>query len=153
MSEVREGYKMTELGEMPIEWEVTKIEELINSKFITHHIDGNHGSLYPRSDEFIDAGVPYISANSIKNGRIDFNMAKYLSAARAAKFKKGVAEDNDVLFAHNATVGPVALLKTKEDFVILSTSLTLFRCEADKLSSNYLMYYLMSPTFKHQYEK
>ncbi|WHP40421.1 restriction endonuclease subunit S [Lysinibacillus boronitolerans] len=146
-------FKQTELGKIPAEWELIKIEELINRGFITSHIDGNHGSLYPRANEFIDSGIPYISANSIKNGRVNFEMAKYLSEKRASKFKKGVAKNGDVLFAHNATVGPVAKLKTDLDFVILSTSLTLFRCEAKVLSPDYLMYYLMSPLFINQYQK
>lgn len=146
-------FKQTELGEIPVEWEVIQIKDLIERSQILKHSDGNHGSLYPKANEFIAEGIPYISANSLKNGIVDLKMSKYLSVERASKFKKGVAINNDVLFAHNATVGPVGILKTKKDYVILSTSLTLFRCNPDYIKPIYLSNYLSSPVFKKQYEK
>jgi restriction endonuclease S subunit len=132
------------------DWKVSSIQELIDQKFIVGHLDGNHGSLYPRSEEFSDAGVPYISAASFNNGGIDFDRCKFLPAERAAQFKKGIARDGDILFAHNATVGPVAKLTTKCDFVILSTSLTYFRCNRALLSSDFLQCALVSPVFVDQ---
>ena len=132
------------------EWRVSSIQELIDKKFIVGHLDGNHGSLYPRSEEFSDAGVPYISATSFNNGGIDFDRCKHLPEERAAQFKKGIARDGDILFAHNATVGPVAKLTTKCDFVILSTSLTYFRCNRALLSGDFLQCALVSPAFVDQ---
>lgn len=132
------------------EWKVSSIQELIAKKFIVGHLDGNHGSLYPRAEEFSETGVPYISATNFNNGSIDFEKCKYLPADRAAQFKKGVACDGDILFAHNATVGPVAKLTTKHDFVILSTSLTYFRCNRALLSSDFLQCALVSPAFVDQ---
>jgi type I restriction enzyme S subunit len=143
----------TELGIIPKDWRVMKLSKMIKDGIIVGHLDGNHGQLYPKRDEFVSEGVPYISANCIVNGRVDFRLSKYLSKERAAKFKKGVAQNNDVLFAHNATVGPVAHLKTDEDYVILGTSLTYYRCNEDKLVPEYLMYYMDSQMFSHQYER
>ena len=132
------------------EWRVSSIQELIDKRFIVGHLDGNHGSLYPRSEEFSDAGVPYISATSFNNGGIDFNRCKFLPEERAAQFKKGIARDGDILFAHNATVGPVAKLTAKCDFVILSTSLTYFRCNRPLFASDFLQCALVSPAFVDQ---
>jgi type I restriction enzyme, S subunit len=146
-------FKKTELGEIPVEWEVGKLSTLINKNIIVSHIDGNHGSLYPKATEFVDEGVPYVSANSIERGRINFSKTKFLPVERARRFKKGVAIINDVLFAHNATVGPIALLKTSEPFVILSTSLTLYRCDKNYLIPEFLLYYLSSNLFIKQYRK
>ena len=94
---------------------VKTLQELIDMGYITYHLDGNHGGDYPRSEEFVDSGVPYIGANSIVNGEIDFSMAKYLTEERAGKLRKGIAQNEDVLFAHNATVGPAVVLKTTEE--------------------------------------
>lgn len=131
-------------------WSISSIQELIDKKFLVGHLDGNHGSLYPRAEEFSDSGVPYISATSFNNGGIDFGRCKYLPNERATQFKKGVARDGDILFAHNATVGPVAKLVTKHDFVILSTSLTYFRCDSALLSNDFLQCALVSPGFVDQ---
>ena len=125
--------------------------ELLARGWITSHLDGNHGSDYPRKEEFVDAGVPYIAASAIKGGAADFNDAKYLSPQRAATIRKGLAKDRDVLFAHNATVGPVAILSTDEDFVILGTSLTYYRCDPQHIHPEYLAHFMLSPAFTSQY--
>ena len=93
------------------------------------HLDGNHWELYPKSSEFSLSGIPYLSANDFSNGIVDFTVCKYLSKERALKFKKWIAKNGDVLFAHNATVWPVTLLHTDYDYVILSTTATYFRCD------------------------
>ena len=89
-----------------------------------YHLDGNHGSDYPRNEEFVECGVPYISANCIVHNDVNVKLAKHLTEERASKLRKGIAQNGDVLFAHNATVGPVAILYTDDEKVILGTSLT-----------------------------
>ncbi len=148
--EVKPSYKQTEVGVIPDEWEVETIGELVEGQTILGHLDGNHGELYPRSHEFKPYGVPYIGANDFDEGDVTFERCKFLSAERASKFRKGVAKDGDVLFAHNATVGPVALLRTSVPFVILSTTATYFRCNPAKLNNSYLKGALQSSHFVTQ---
>lgn len=146
-------FKDSALGRIPKSWEVIQIQTLLDNKRITSHLDGNHGGLYPKAEEFIDKGVPYIGANNFVNGKVDFDKCKHLSIERALKFRKGVAKNGDVLFAHNATVGPVAFLQTDLDFVILSTTATYFRLDNITINSKYWLYFISSPSFKNQYEK
>ena len=146
------GYKQTEVGVIPEDWKVKSIQQLFDEGAILDHLDGNHGELYPRSHEFKDYGVPYIGANDFTSGNVNLHNCKFLAPERAALFRKGVAKDGDVLFAHNATVGPVALLRTKEPFVILSTTATYFRCDRGKLDNLYLSAALQSRHFVKQYQ-
>ena len=132
-------------------WDRVQLAELLARGWITSHLDGNHGSDYPRKEEFVDAGVPYIAARAIKGGAVDFDEVKYLSVERAASIRKGLAKDRDVLFAHNATVGPVAILSTNEDVVILGTSLTYYRCNQKHIHPEYLAHFMVSPAFTSQY--
>jgi type I restriction enzyme, S subunit len=133
------------------DWDRLTLENLLGRGWIESHLDGNHGSDYPRKAEFISQGVPYISANCINNDSVDMSAAKYLSQGRAARIRKGVAQNNDVLFAHNATVGPVAILRTEEEKVILGTSLTYYRCNRGHILPEYLAHYMRSFGFKTQY--
>ncbi|NDR55688.1 restriction endonuclease subunit S [Aliiruegeria sabulilitoris] len=135
------------------EWEELSIQEMMDKNLIVGHLDGNHGALYPRAEEFTEdkGGVPYISANDFMNGEVDFSKCRRLPIDRARQFKKGVAKDGDILFAHNATVGPVAKLSIDRDFVILSTTATYFRCNGKFLSNDFLKYGLASPNFVAQY--
>ncbi len=135
------------------EWELSSIQELIDKGLITGHLDGNHGELYPLANEFSSSGVPYISANDFAEGYVDFKRCRYLSESRALKFKKGVARNGDILFAHNATVGPVAKLRTPLKFVVLSTTATYFRCDLARLLNDFLKFALTSSAFVNQYSR
>jgi type I restriction enzyme S subunit len=134
-------------------WERVQLADLLERGWITSHLDGNHGSDYPRKEEFVDSGVTYIAASAIKDGVVDFGEAKYLTPERARSIRKGLAKNRDVLFAHNATVGPVAVLNTDEDFVILGTSLTYYRCNPERIQPEYLAQFMLSPAFTSQYEQ
>jgi type I restriction enzyme, S subunit len=145
-------FKETKIGRIPEEWDVLRLQEMMDKKTIVSHLDGNHGSLYPKAEEFASEGIPYLVANCILEGRVDFTKAKYLTIEKVNKLRKGFAKNKDVLFAHNATVGPTAVLITNLDTVILSTSLTYYRCDEEKLNPYYLSYYMSSFKFKKQYE-
>jgi type I restriction enzyme S subunit len=133
------------------EWERAQLEALLERGWIEGHQDGNHGNNYPRKNEFVSEGVPYVSANCMADDRVDLSRAKYLTPQRAALIRTGVARNSDVLFAHNATVGPVAVLRTAEDKVILSTSLTYYRCNPKHILPEYLAHYMRSFAFRKQY--
>ena len=136
----------------PMGWKSLSLQKLLDLGWITYHLDGNHGGDYPRSNEFVNRGVPYISANCIVNGHIDLKNTKYLTEERASHLRKGIAQNNDVLFAHNATVGPVVILHTKEPKIVLGTSLTAYRCYDEHINPYYLKSYMESGAFIHQYE-
>jgi len=132
-------------------WVEASLQELLDKKWIISHLDGNHGSDYPRKEEFINSGIPYISANCLDGDLLNMDRCKYLSKERASSLRKGLAKNEDVLFAHNATVGPVAILQTKEKVVILGTSLTYYRCDKQYIEPEYLANYMRSAKFKNQY--
>lgn len=136
------------------DWEQRKLGALMEDGIILEQSDGNHGELYPRSEEFVNEGIPYIAASSISSDgeRIDFNLTKYLSMERAIQFRKGVAKNGDVLLAHNATVGPSVMLSMDYEFAILSTSLTLYRLDKEKMSPMFFLQAIRSGYFQKQLE-
>ena len=149
--EIPEGCKNTELGIFPEPWKLMTIQEALDTKYLLDQMDGNHGELYPRSNEFSQSGIAYIGATDFSDNKVDFKNCKFLPLIRAKKFRKGIAKSGDVLFAHNATVGPAALLKTDDEFVILSTTATYYRCNDKHLSNQYLLSFFESNAFKQQY--
>ena len=132
-------------------WEKNSIQYFMDKKYILDQMDGNHGELYPKSEEFSIDGIPYVSSTDFSSGEVDFNSCKRLPLPRAKLFKKGIAKNGDVLFAHNATVGPVTILKTDLDFVILSTTATYYRCDDNYLQNIFLKNYFESEYFIQQY--
>jgi len=77
-------------------WNSATLETLLERGWIEGHLDGNHGGDYPRKEEFISEGVPYISANCLDDESVDLSRAKYLSPSRAAQIRKGIAKDEGV---------------------------------------------------------
>ena len=63
---------------------------MLDDGIITYHLDGNHGSDYPRNEEFVESGVSYISANCIIDDTVNLNLAKHLTEERAAKLRKAL---------------------------------------------------------------
>ena len=70
--EVKTPTRNTALPQLPADWVVGTIGELIERQIIREHLDGNHGELYPRSHEFRAYGVPYIGANDFVDGVVSF---------------------------------------------------------------------------------
>ncbi|MCX9539636.1 hypothetical protein IG527_16970, partial [Vibrio cholerae] len=127
-----EGFIQTEFGVIPELWNVISIDEALCKGWLLDQMDGNHGELYPKSHEFSSFGIPYVGATDFSSGNINYRKCKYLPEKRARKFKKGIAKTGDILFAHNATVGPVAIVGAEHDFIIISTTATYYRCNEEK---------------------
>ncbi|HCP81704.1 MAG TPA: hypothetical protein DIT67_08980 [Octadecabacter sp.] len=133
------------------DYEPIEIGDLLEDGCLLLHKDGNHGSNYPRKSEFGTTGVPFLTAKTISDGsEIDENQLQFLSVTKAERLRIGRLQANDVLLAHNATVGPVCLYDGRYDEAIIGTSLTAFRCEPTKLWPEYLVAALRHTSFQNQ---
>ena len=116
-----------------------KIEDLINNGSILVHKDGNHGAKYPRTEEFGEVGVPFLTAKLLdSSGNIDLLNAPRLATEKAKKFTFGFVQTEDVLLSHNATVGRVAVMPQVAEPILIGTSLTHFRLDKSKILPTYL---------------
>jgi type I restriction enzyme S subunit len=130
------------------------IGELLDQGALLLHKDGNHGSSYPRAEDFSEVGVPFLSARCITgDGLIDNSLIEMLRVDKAEKLRIGWISKSDVLLAHNASVGKVALYDGRFDRALIGTSLTAFRTNPEVLNSNFLTAALRSSEFQRQLEK
>lgn len=130
------------------------ISDLLQRRWLLVHKDGNHGSNYPRADEFGETGIPFLSAQSVRDdGAIDCSQIQYLNESKARRLKVGWIVGGDVLLAHNASVGKVGLYDGQFEKALIGTSLTCFRTDADKLLPEYLVGVLRSEAFQDQLTK
>lgn len=148
--ETREGYKFTELGEMPIEWTIKSIDELIEENIILEVMDGNHGAIHPKSSDYTKRGIPFIMANNFSKGRIDVKNCKYISRDLANTLRKGFAIEGDVLLTHKGTLGETAIVPSLENgFIVLTPQVTYYRVSKNnKLLNKYLKIYFDSKYFQ-----
>src|SRR6266704_6991415 len=134
MKTTKAKFKQTELGLIPQDWEVVKIDEVLD-KIIDYR-----GKTPKKSG----SGIKTLSAKSIKNGRIDYDQTYFISHETFRGWeKRGTPNVGDVLLTTEGPLGEVAQLD-KRNVAIAQRLLTL-RGKEGELDNSYLKYVLMSP--------
>lgn len=132
---------------MSSEWKTYTVQELIDAGMLDEPLDGNHGSIHPKASDYVSAGVPFIMANDLVNGKVDYANCAYITEAQASTLRKGFAKPGDVLLTHKATIGRTAIVSDEYDTIILTPQVTYYRVKKG-ISNRYLKYYFDSSTFQ-----
>lgn len=132
------------VDKVPKHWENRKMLSILTMRVV----DGPH-----ESPELFEDGVPYISANAIVNGRIDFaKMRGYISEEYCDVCdQRYIPQRNDILMIKlGATTGQVAMVETDSRFNIW-VPLAAIRCN-DETYARFVYYALQSDYFIRQME-
>jgi len=105
--------------------------------------DGSHFS--PKT---VEKGYPYITVRDIDSSGVNFSNCKYVDKNDFEKLKKNGCSPkiDDLLFSKDGTVGKVALVDTKIDFVVLS-SLAIISPNINLINPKFLYLTLKSRDF------
>ncbi|MBM6599552.1 restriction endonuclease subunit S [Priestia megaterium] len=127
-------FKKTDLGEIPVEWEVEAISNITN--LIK---DGSHNPP-PR----VEDGIPMLSAENIFSGKINFGInEKNISVKDFEEMHKFYRiERGDVLMTIVGTLGRTAIVETDKLFT-LQRSVAIFKTN-DRVTPQYFNYALNS---------
>jgi len=133
----------------PYGFQKVSVQDAIDSGYIEKPLDGNHGNKHPKASEYVEDGVPFIMANDIIDGKVDFDNCAKLTRDRADKLDKGFAHNGDVLITHKGTIGRTAILYTDYDYVMLTPQVTYYR-PIRGLIAEYLKGYFDSDCFQNE---
>ena len=87
------------------------------------------------------AGIPLISAANVKDGKLDFTKASFISQADYEKWTtRGFTEPNDVLITTEAPVGEVALYPDDDRTYLISRRVIALRADEQLLHSKFLLH-------------
>lgn len=141
---------LRQIGIVDDSFELVKVSDLVRRKVIAPPMDGNHGEIHPKGDDFVDVGVPFIMASDINCGRVDYKGCKFISVKQADSLRKGFAKNGDVLVTHKATIGRTAIVDFDgHPYVMLTPQVTYYRViEKGNLDYRYLMHYFDSSLFQ-----
>ena len=105
MNKIKEGYKMTELGEIPIEWKVKSLDDICDFK-------GRIGWRGYTKDDLREIGPLVIGATQISNSnRLDFSNPTYLSEEKYEESPEIKVYLNDIILVKTGnTIGKVAIV-------------------------------------------
>ena len=127
------------LGDVPEHWEVMAIKRIV-SEPIT---DGPH-----ETPEFLDEGVPFVSAEAVSSGHIDFSKIRgHISAQDNERFSQKYAPKlHDIYMVKSgATTGVTAIVEGRTDFNIWSP-LAVIRC-GEKSAPYFVLNFMRSRNF------
>lgn len=134
---------MTELGEIPSEWEVKKLKELLDVLK-----DGTHNP--PKRTE---EGIPLLSAENIFNGKINYGInEKCISEEDYELMHKNYSiEKDDILMTIVGTIGRVAVVKDNKKFAV-QRSVAILRSNK-KVNNLFLTQFLSSTICKKELDR
>ncbi|MCG3873568.1 restriction endonuclease subunit S [Psychrobacter sp. Ps7] len=126
------------------------VGELIKAGVLYKPLDGNHGGIHPKGNDFVESGIPFVMASDMSNGQVDTKTCKFISADQASTLRKGFAITGDVLISHKATIGRTAIVgEIESEFIVLTPQVTYYRVkDTDQLNNRYLKYYFDSYEFQ-----
>jgi type I restriction enzyme S subunit len=125
---------------------LVSVKDLVDQKVLFRPIDGNHGEIHPKTEDFVQEGVPFIMASDFKNGRINYAGCAKITERQAEGLRKGFAHNGDVLLTHKATIGETAIVEyDAHPYVMLTPQVTYYRVRNQQaLCNRYLKYYFDS---------
>ena len=111
--DVKSGYKQTEVGVIPEEWEVRNLKDV--SLKIT---DGDH--VTPKRET---NGYYLLSARNVLNGRIDVSDVDYVGPSEYQRMKQRCGpEAGDILISCSGTIGRVAVVPPGFECVLVRSA-------------------------------
>jgi len=128
------------LGDIPDHWGVRAIKHIVS----TPVTDGPH-----ETPEFFDDGVPFVSAEAVSSGEIDFSKIRgYISRESHKQYSlKYLPKKGDIfMIKSGATTGVTAIVETDREFNIWSP-LAVIRCNADS-NPYYVLNFMRSLNFQ-----
>jgi type I restriction enzyme S subunit len=133
------------------DWVDKSMGELVADGALAKPFDGNHGEIHPRKADFQKAGVPFVMASDLHDGEVDTRHCAFLSRKQADSLRVGFAKDGDVLISHKGTIGRSAIVKTTDDYIMLTPQVTAYRVsDFGKLYNRYIRYFFMSHAFQQK---
>ena len=112
---------------MRSDWKIYTVQELIDLGMLAEPMDGNHGGIHPKTSDYVSSGVPFIMANDLINGGVDYNNCAFITEEQAWTLRKGFAHPGDVLLTHKATIGRTAIVSGEYETIILTPQITYYR--------------------------
>lgn len=149
--ECGKGYKQTEVGLIPEDWQCTTVGQLVRDGILEKPLDGNHGNIHPKREDFVSSGIPFVMANNIRSGHVDLINCAFIRREQADSLQKGFSRSGDVLLTHKATIGNTAVVgEVPFEYIMLTPQVTYYRvADKSRLNNFYLRHFFDSSSFQN----
>lgn len=125
------GYKSSELGHIPEDWEVVKLKD------VCFFENGDRSSNYPTPDSFVESGIPFINAGHIGEGIINQRGMNFITYKAFEKLGGGKVKPNDILFCLRGSLGKFGIVPDNFGIGAIASSLVIIRTKQQVLLLDY----------------
>jgi len=140
-SEETHEFKDSELGMIPKDWEVDKLETICITD-ITYGI--------VQAGPNIENGIPYIRTGDMSGDALKLSGLMRTTPEIASKFKRSTVREGEIVFALRATIGKVLLVPSELDGANLTQGTARISSDEDVVKNNFLIWCLRMDYFKNQ---
>ena len=131
--EVKPGYKQTEIGVIPEDWEIVPLSSCCDVR------DGTH-----ESPKYHSNGIPLVTSKNIVDGKLDLKDVSFISELDADMIDaRSKVDTGDLLLSMIGTVGNVTKVDVADRFCIKNVALIKPR----QVTGDYLLHLLRSDYF------
>jgi len=101
---------------------------------------------------FVNEGIPVISGQHLKDVMLTDNEFNFVTEEHAEKLKKANVKPGDVIFTHAGNIGQVSYIPEGSKFerYVLSQRQFYLRCNEQKMSPLFMVYFFRSPEGQHR---
>jgi len=140
-------FKKTEIGKVPLGWEVNKIENFLSAEKGSIKI-GPFGSQI-KKEFFVSKGLKvYGQENIFKN---DFSLgSRYITNERFDMLSSCELKPNDLIISMMGTIGFMVIVPKNIQKGIMDSHLLRIRIDENKINNKFLLYALRSPIIQNQ---
>jgi len=143
-------FKKTEIGEIPVDWEIVGLGEL-TALYKNAFVDGPFGSNLKLKD-YVKSGVPVLQGKNITSDRLEWFDIRYVSEKKAHELARSLVRVGDVLMTKIGTVGCSAVVDTLRGYnaALIPANLMKISLNAKRINVNYLYQWLIWPRTKRR---
>jgi len=148
--EVKRGYKQTEVGVIPEDWEV------VNYAAVGQIIDGDRGTHYPSAGELLESGYClFLNAGNVTKDGFRFADCQFVSQEKDGKLSKGKLARGDVVLTTRGTIGNFAYFDEDVPYeqIRINSGMVILRNISPAFSRRYHYLILRSQIVESQLER
>ncbi len=129
------------IGEIPEDWKI------IRNKYCVEFYNGDRSDKYPKPNDLVDEGIPFLSSREIENDYVDISNSKFITLSKYKSLSGAKITIGDIIYCLRGSIGKCAINNFLNEGTVAS-SLTVIRPKI--INSKYLLYILLSDISKSQ---
>ena len=146
VEKIREEYKMTELGEIPVEWEVSNLKSI--SEFITK---GSTPTTY--GFEWVKEGILFLKSDCVTDNGFKIGSAMRISKEAHDFMKRSKVKSGDILLSITGNIGRPCIIPDYIEEANINQHVARIRINSLNLNNKFIYHYLCRSEVKKNYEK